>query len=294
MEYQLRSHNVRVIRAIFNRLCSTRDKLYLFLAKCIVIILKISSVRLMSMTKERIVPLVKMPYQLPIFLRANSFREFRRAGFCFREESTTKWIEECSKEGGVLYDIGANVGAVSLLYAANVMKNHKVVPESSIIAFEPTPETYSALCGNISVNRWNGRILPLNIPMSDKSSMGFLNITSESAGTSGHSFNSSLNKAQTTKDEPITIPMISQSIDRLVNDFKLPSPDWLKIDIDGLDFIALKGAEKLLKAGKIKSILIEKNEHEDEIRSFIKNFGFIEVNIEERISENINLRFDRP
>ncbi|MCF8057832.1 MAG: FkbM family methyltransferase [Bacteriovoracaceae bacterium] len=292
-EYHLRNHPNRLIRALFSRLSTLRDRLYKLLSFFLAAFINFLPNRIISMTKERITPFTKMPYDLPVKMTANSHREFRRAGFCFREESTTKWIEENAKKGGVLFDIGANVGAVSLLYAANVLNYHSDLPDNSIISFEPTPGTFDTLCKNIKINNFMGKILPMNSPMSNRSNLGFFEMASDASGTSGHNFSSTGIKDANFKNKTLRVPMISFTIDQLVFDFNLPSPDWLKIDVDGLDFLVLKGAKKVLESGMVNSILIEKNKNENDIREFLIDHGFLEVNIKERISEDINLRFDR-
>ncbi len=48
------------------------------------------------------------------------------------------------------------------------------------------------------------------------------------------------------------------SIDDLINKMGLPTPKYIKIDVDGLEHIILKGGRETL--AKISSILIEVNE----------------------------------
>ena len=47
------------------------------------------------------------------------------------------------------------------------------------------------------------------------------------------------------------------NIDTLVYKLGVPCPNYLKIDVDGNDFLVLKGAKKVIKDPKLKSILIE-------------------------------------
>ena len=50
------------------------------------------------------------------------------------------------------------------------------------------------------------------------------------------------------------------SINFLLSNNILEIPDYIKIDVDGIEDLILKGGEKYLKHEKIKSILIELNE----------------------------------
>jgi hypothetical protein len=73
---------------------------------------------------------------------ATSFIEyFLRAEESYtREEVTMYWIRNCIRPGDVVFDIGANVGAYSLLIGK------KVAAESGMVyAFEPEAATFSPI-----------------------------------------------------------------------------------------------------------------------------------------------------
>ena len=50
-------------------------------------------------------------------------------------------------------------------------------------------------------------------------------------------------------------------IEKLINDKFLEIPSYIKIDVDGIEHLILKGMGKYLKNKKIKSILVEINEN---------------------------------
>ena len=55
-------------------------------------------------------------------------------------------------------------------------------------------------------------------------------------------------------------------------------PDYIKIDVDGIEHLILKGGENTLKKKKIKSILIEVNdnflEQKNKVNEFMIGSGF--------------------
>lgn len=51
------------------------------------------------------------------------------------------------------------------------------------------------------------------------------------------------------------------NIEKLINDKFLEIPSYIKIDVDGIEHLILKGMGKYLKNKKIKSILVEINEN---------------------------------
>ena len=69
----------------------------------------------------------------------------------------------------------------------------------------------------------------------------------------------------------------STSSDDLINLYNLPQPDYIKIDVDGVEHLILKGAMKILK--NTKSILLETNfNFEDQylaIDRILKENGFL-------------------
>ena len=62
------------------------------------------------------------------------------------EPWTVHWLERIVAPGDVLYDVGANIGAFSLV-AANA--HDQAV---RVFAFEPSFVTYAALCRNVLEN----------------------------------------------------------------------------------------------------------------------------------------------
>ena len=61
-----------------------------------------------------------------------------------------------------------------------------------------------------------------------------------------------------------------------MNNNKFEIPDYIKIDVDGIEHLILEGASKTLKNKKIKSILIELN-HDFE-HQYLKSKEILESN----------------
>ncbi|EKP23939.1 methyltransferase FkbM domain protein [Leptospira interrogans str. HAI1594] len=62
-----------------------------------------------------------------------------------------------------------------------------------------------------------------------------------------------------------------------MNQFNLPKPDYIKMDVDGIEHIILKGGKNVLK--NVKEILVEINEdfteQLDNSRSILERAGFV-------------------
>src|SRR3989304_6219043 len=102
----------------------------------------------------------------PIYMCVDSWIENDvRLHSCGKEPGTVKWIEGCFKPGDVFYDIGANVGAYSLVAFRFLSGNTK------IYGFEPGFVTFPQLCRNIYLNGAAEAMVPLQVAISDQTSI---------------------------------------------------------------------------------------------------------------------------
>ena len=165
-----------------------------------------------------------------------------------REPETIDWIDgfevPCT-----FWDIGANVGAYTL-YAA-------LRPGISILAFEPSPASYAALCRNIEVNHSGEQIQAFCVALSGRTELGHLNMTATNAGSVLNSFESD----EDCFGKPLAISfrqsMIGFSSDEFRQLFGLAPPNYIKLDVDGIEEEILDGAIEILGDPSLRSVLIE-------------------------------------
>ncbi len=168
-------------------------------------------------------------------------RAYSRSDF-LKESKTYDWLETM-EDGDTLWDVGACVGVYSL-YAAK--KGH------CVFAFEPASFNYFVLCENIRLNDLGDKITTFNLALNNKTELGELSMEDTSIGSAYNSFISSESHKSKFSES-----MIGYSIDDIFRVFKLPIPNYIKIDVDGNEVKILEGAEKLLSSHKVKSIQIE-------------------------------------
>ena len=203
-----------------------------------------------------------------------------------REPDTVKWIE--SHEECLLFDIGSNTGSYSLIAASqNLITQKKEVSQKNkndffdtrykVVAIEPHPTNYSSLIKNIYYNKFEKFIIPLHLALSDRIEVGVLNHWDDykelEAGSSGHQFNTTHTE---NGDEFIPIlvqPILSLTVDHLV-ELIGSCPTAIKIDVDGNEYKIIKGMENTLKNKILKSVLIEVNKDEDNIKEIFISNGF--------------------
>jgi FkbM family methyltransferase len=189
-----------------------------------------------------------------IFFCPNYLVKWRVETLFTKEPDTLSWIDNFEK-GKVFWDIGANIGIYSI-YAAIKLKK-----KIEIIAFEPSTSNTRVLSRNISINNLEEVIKIFPIGLSDRE--GFFKIF-ENEFIEGVSLNSLGKKINFEGKKFISknkYQLYGNSIDNLLSKKILKFPSYIKIDVDGLEHVILKGAEnKLLKNDNIVSVLVEINE----------------------------------
>ena len=180
-----------------------------------------------------------------------------------KEPNTYEWIDGFDK-GDVFYDIGANVGVYSL-YAA--LKGHLVV------AFEPSIMNYFVLAQNVMLNHFDERIMAFNVALNDVSGLNYLYIKNNVIGSAQHTFGyqekSDINIDKYEKYNKYKQLIIGYSLDDIKSNLNAPFPNHIKIDTDGNELRIIKGAKKILRDERVKSMSIELGFRQREIRASV-------------------------
>ena len=214
----------------------------------------------------------KMDYpKHDILLHVDSMVEHNlRLRSCIKEPDTVEWVETFLKDGDVLFDVGANVGAYSLVAA----KFHG--GRVNVYAFEPAFANYIQLCKNVILNNCQDSVVPLPLALSDRTTVDTFNYRDLVPGSALHTFGEAIGDDGVKFQPQFNQHVLSYRIDDLIHQFRLPAPDHLKIDVDGLEAKVLEGARQTLTAGRVKSIIVEVNESMSghEITEALADFGF--------------------
>lgn len=216
----------------------------------------------------------------PLLCRAGHGRLAWRARTFFTEEpDTIEWLDTLQPTD-VFWDIGANVGLYSI-YAAKFRK-------CKVYAFEPEGQNYALLIDNMSLNDVNERLNATCIALNDTEQFGKLTVPFITKGGAYNLFSPPDNQIECVPEsvraaEPFwTKDRVSQltfgcSIDDLVFRHHFAPPSHIKIDVDGIEYKIIKGAERTLKSPQLKSLLIELNEksqHDAEVPELLGSNGF--------------------
>lgn|ERR1017187_5044318 len=153
------------------------------------------------------------------------------------EPVTTHDILQHVPSGGTFVDVGAHVGWYTL-------KAAKVVgPKGHVIAVEPNPETLIQLRDNIRASGVSAVVVVAPVACSDSETT--LTLYAAPEANTGESSLSSANAAQ-TGGVAASYPVRGRRLDDIVKEAHTGRVDALKIDVEGAEFLVLKGATETL------------------------------------------------
>lgn len=179
----------------------------------------------------------------------NIYYDFNIAGIPLKGIKGTKrkkvdqddaWFFELSKNAEHIFDLGSNIGYMSLLAA--IQKNNK-----SILLVDPNPEALAKAAQNMIVNGfgYKAKFVSAFIGEVDGEKIKFYTVGSGEAGSMfmGH--------AETAAAINSFYEVEKLTIDTLVSSLNFV-PDLIKIDVEGAEALALQGAVKTASKGATK------------------------------------------
>ena len=207
------------------------------------------------------------------FFVPNQLVEWRVDTYFSKEPETLEWIDSFKeKENLIFWDIGANIGLYSIY---NSLKH----PQSTTIAFEPSSSNLRVLTRNISINNLEKNIKVVSIPLTNKKNIfqemkegqfvegGALNSFGEEFDFEGKKFQPSMK-----------YNLLGTTMNYFIENSILDIPDYIKIDVDGIEHLILQGGDKFLNNEKVKSLSIEIivnfNEQYDNILNLMNKYKF--------------------
>jgi FkbM family methyltransferase len=173
----------------------------------------------------------------------------RARTFSTKEPETLEWLDTLDP-GAVLWDIGANVGLYSC-YAAKAR-------QCRVLAFEPSVFNLELLARNVFLNGLNDRVTIIPLPLCAQLQQSELNLTTTTWGGALSTFGDSRSFDGTVMRRLFAFQTLGIAADDAISRLHLPSPDHIKVDVDGIEHLVLRGAVDLLK--RVSSVSIEVND----------------------------------
>ena len=177
---------------------------------------------------------------------------------------------ESFEPNSVFFDIGANVGMYSIFAAS--------IGNSIVYSFEPESNNYQTLMENIILNNLSNQIIPYQLGISSKTEFTSLYLSSFKKGSSHHMVGKALDHNLKEKKTYFKQGIFSTSLNDLVGRWNFPSPNYLKIDVDGIEHKIISSGKNVFANKNLKSVLIEVNPERNEDRGIIEvlqNAGFV-------------------
>ena len=159
-------------------------------------------------------------------------------------------------------DIGANIGVYTLLAASKIHSG-------SIYSFEALPKNYTRLQENIKLNQFK-HVKTYELAVSNQTGTVALNLAEgDSMPFITH----------TATDKTITVP--TDTLDNLLQNQPLANLTLAKMDIEGAEILALKGALSLLKQQRPHVWILEVNDtvsnfghQKQDLIDFLNSYGY--------------------
>ncbi len=180
------------------------------------------------------------------FFIPNWVNKFRVNSFHTKEPDTLKWIDSMPK-GAIFWDVGANIGLYSI-YAAKINK-------CKVLAFEPSVFNLEWLARNIDANSLQEEVSIMPIALSNHAGFNLFKMKNTDWGGALSTFGENYDENGLDFRPVFQYSAPGLSMNVIPNIMNVKKPDYVKIDVDGIEHLILEGAGDILKS--VKSVLIE-------------------------------------
>lgn len=186
------------------------------------------------------------------------------------EPITFSYFSRFAREGGLVVDCGANIGIYSLISAKYANK---------VIAVEPNPLVYLALQKNVKLNGF--------------SNVRSVNMAVWSSSGKARLYLSSYHEVSTLKYDTMneytygnSIEIETITLDQLLT--QEPEINLIKIDVEGAEVEALKGASEVLNKTKRIIVEVRKGQSDREVLDILGKHNFKVIAIDD-FGDSMNL-----
>ena len=151
------------------------------------------------------------------------------------------FLDDNLKSGMTVVDVGANIGAFSLMAARRVGTGGRV------LAVEPDPKTLANLVENVAVNGFV-QVRAINCALGDSEGTTVLSATEESS----RNF-----LLPASLDSAVGSSVTVRTLDDVILEAGVDSVDYLKIDVEGYEMHVLRGAGQVIRGLRPRVIQLE-------------------------------------
>jgi FkbM family methyltransferase len=201
------------------------------------------------------------------------------SGIMHRATPEEAFLTSLDLKGKTVYDIGGFIGLLSVVFAK------AAGPTGQVIVFEPNEENYTQLLEALRLNRVdNVQVLKLGI--ADTKGKDRLFVVHESFAATG-SLNQEIQSRIVKKGRFKPLHIEVDTLDNAVATYGLPKPDFIKVDIEGMEYQALLGMTEILRTCSPQFHIeihgadqFSKRENIGRIVAFLESHGYLIWHVE--------------
>jgi FkbM family methyltransferase len=172
-----------------------------------------------------------------------------------------RWVRAQSPGIRTIVDSGANIGQTVIYFAS-------MLPEARILAYEPGAAARRWLEEGIEANRFD-RVEVVSSGLGSAPGRAFL------ANSGNAELHGSWNQVNATEGDVISIVTLDEELERR----KVAAVDLWKLDVEGYEIEALRGAAGALAAGRIRALYMEMGKSSAESMEYLRGFGYAGWNL---------------
>ena len=176
----------------------------------------------------------------------------------YMEPHIQQAVLDSVRPGTVAYDIGANVGYLSMLLA------RRVGPTGRVVSFEPMPANAAQVRHNARLNAFE-HVTVRAEAVGERDGTGTFLVD---AFATNHRL-ASIGTAVPDLKAEISVPI--RALDSVAAE--LPPPQFIKMDIEGAEVMALRGGRELLRSAR-PILLIELHATGGEVVPLLEELGY--------------------
>jgi FkbM family methyltransferase len=165
------------------------------------------------------------------------------------DPAMAEWLADEVRPGEVLYDIGAGIGAYSLVAATS--------RGALVVAFEAGYASFARLCDNLVLNGCNHSVIPLSIALGSRTGLFGLEYRRD-AGDEAYTLGTTAWRARADRAERrYAQPVCAERLDDVIARHRLPQPHALRLAADRGTEAILEGAPTLLANPQLRSLVVQ-------------------------------------
>lgn len=206
--------------------------------------------------------------------------QYRQLGADYEADTLRLWVK-LLQPGCTVWDVGANIGIYSII------SSKLVGAKGEVQSWEPTPFSCEITRQHVALNQVSDwcHVNQAAVGSEDGSSVKFGLVSAESTDPT--------NRIGASAGKMIEVPMVT--LDGELSRRKR-RPDFAKIDIEGAEILALRGAEALMRDADVRPVILiavhpmflpEFGSDVLELASLIANRGYLMFNTDGQIVHSL-------